>query len=567
MGVSVLTARLQVIAGVEAKIKGTEGQLDAEYDRMYGLEALMDVKTNSDDFTEEDCNQTEAQYNACCQGIAALEDQIDALKDERERLFIADDDVSAATPPPLSAARLAPPPPRQMSSSASHPPPSSSSSSSRGGGAPVPAARRGSLEGASKPTPSPRTSPQKPPPSSTDKRARIMEELIATEESFGTDLRVVETTFLNDNGMEEHGIDKGTLFGNIVQIAEISERTLKALQDEGAKPLADQEVGQVFLNLSTEIESTYVTYCVNYEAANILLNTEYAEDDHKQRYFAERHRRLSESSAAWDLNSCLIKPVQRIMKYPMLLKEMQSSTNPAHKDAANLGIASEKMAAVAKVINERKRTKELLKRYISSDADAANQASSSKSVGGKLLHAFSKKGGRFTERIRGQLYRRSSAEDDDSTEAEEHRQYATNVKNAQTLDSSAQTLKKCIQKHADQLKASSKCFLDCGTKLLAVYEKDDLADEAALVKASIVGIHSVTEVYASSLAHKVYDPLTSFHTVFSNPFKLIAKCEDKRLDFERMKRKYKAAEKDPEKQRVLKGDLSLAESTFKALYV
>ena len=564
MAVSALTARLQVIEKIDAKMKDLDVQLDSEYDRMYDLEELVDTKTNSDECTEEDCNQTEVQYNECCQGITTLEQQLQELKEERERLFIADDDAPATmksiAESPVSAARPAPPPPRPLARSSS-----SSSNSMRGGGdGPVAPPRRISSDGASGPTPSPRGSPEKKL-SSDDKRARIVEELINTEGSFGADLRVVEATYLKDNGMEEHGIDKETLFGNIVHIAAISERILAALKEEGLKQAEDQEIGRMFLNLSDEIESTYVTYCVNYEAANILLNAEYAKDDGKQAYFVERHRRLSESSAAWDLNSCLIKPVQRIMKYPMLLKEMQASTNPGHPDAANLGLASDAMAAVAKVINERKRTKELLKRYI--DSDAANQSSSSsKSVGGKLLHAFSKKGGRLTERIRGQLSRSASAGGEDSEEAVEHRQYATNVKNAQTLDSSAQTLKKCIQKHADQLKASTKCFLDCGTKLVAVYEKDDLADEAALVKGSICGIHAVTEVYVASLTHKVYDPLSSFHGVFANPFKLIAKCEDKRLDFERIKRKYKAAEKDPEKRRLIKADLDLAESTFKALY-
>jgi hypothetical protein len=56
------------------------------------------------------------------------------------------------------------------------------------------------------------------------------------------------------------------------------------------------------------------------------------------------------------------------------------------------------------------------------------------------------------------------------------------------------------------------------------------------------------------------------HKLKANPFKLIQKCEDKHLDSERAARRYKAAERDPEKQRALKGETDLAESTYKALY-
>lgn len=61
----------------------------------------------------------------------------------------------------------------------------------------------------------------------------------------------------------------------------------------------------------------------------------------------------------------LIKPVQRIMKYPMLFKELLAATTPAHPDYFNLKQAAASASEVADEINEAKRRKELVENAIS----------------------------------------------------------------------------------------------------------------------------------------------------------------------------------------------------------
>lgn len=53
-----------------------------------------------------------------------------------------------------------------------------------------------------------------------------------------------------------------------------------------------------------------------------------------------------------DLASYLIKPVQRICKYPLLLLEIIKSTSSAHVDRRNLEIALAKLQNVIMVIND-----------------------------------------------------------------------------------------------------------------------------------------------------------------------------------------------------------------------
>lgn len=78
----------------------------------------------------------------------------------------------------------------------------------------------------------------------------------------------------------------------------------------------------------------------------------------KARSIAERY------TNAWDLPSLLIKPVQRLLKYPLLLQTLISSTqdsDPTHPDLPNLIEAKRVMEAVARDVNEARRRWETVK--------------------------------------------------------------------------------------------------------------------------------------------------------------------------------------------------------------
>lgn len=62
---------------------------------------------------------------------------------------------------------------------------------------------------------------------------------------------------------------------------------------------------------------------------------------------------------AWDLQSLLIKPVQRVLKYPLLVDKLVESTGASHPDYRAAHSAKETIAKVAQDINEIKRRKDL----------------------------------------------------------------------------------------------------------------------------------------------------------------------------------------------------------------
>jgi hypothetical protein len=59
----------------------------------------------------------------------------------------------------------------------------------------------------------------------------------------------------------------------------------------------------------------------------------------------------------------LVKPVQRVLKYPLLLKALIKETDPTDPDYENLCLALSHMEAVAENINQVKKRKDIVEKY------------------------------------------------------------------------------------------------------------------------------------------------------------------------------------------------------------
>lgn len=73
----------------------------------------------------------------------------------------------------------------------------------------------------------------------------------------------------------------------------------------------------------------------------------------------------------------LIKPVQRVLKYPLLFADLLACTSPVHPDYFNLRKASEAARAVADEINEVKRRKDVVERVMAGSQKKREVSSSS----------------------------------------------------------------------------------------------------------------------------------------------------------------------------------------------
>lgn len=80
-----------------------------------------------------------------------------------------------------------------------------------------------------------------------------------------------------------------------------------------------------------------------------------------QAYLTYTQTVASTVSHAWDLSSLLIKPVQRLLKYPLLLAAISDETPDSHPDKENLKLARTKIEEIARNVNEGRRRAEVVK--------------------------------------------------------------------------------------------------------------------------------------------------------------------------------------------------------------
>ncbi|WRT70949.1 uncharacterized protein IL334_007948 [Kwoniella shivajii] len=76
---------------------------------------------------------------------------------------------------------------------------------------------------------------------------------------------------------------------------------------------------------------------------------------------------IKDHTHGWNLDSMLIKPVQRITKYPLLFEDLLSSTTPVHPDYFAIRTAAQMSKAIAMEIDDAKRRKDVVSNAISSN--------------------------------------------------------------------------------------------------------------------------------------------------------------------------------------------------------
>uniref|UniRef100_A0A8B9SBB4 Rho guanine nucleotide exchange factor 38 n=1 Tax=Apteryx owenii TaxID=8824 RepID=A0A8B9SBB4_APTOW len=97
-----------------------------------------------------------------------------------------------------------------------------------------------------------------------------------------------------------------------------------------------------------------------------------------------------------DMGSLMIKPVQRVMKYPLLLCELLNSTPASHPDHKALQDALFAMKNINVNINELKRRKDLVLKYKRNDDDESFKEKFSR----LNIHSISKKSKRVTSHLK-----------------------------------------------------------------------------------------------------------------------------------------------------------------------
>ncbi|KAF2185026.1 hypothetical protein K469DRAFT_688245 [Zopfia rhizophila CBS 207.26] len=256
------------------------------------------------------------------------------------------------------------------------------------------------------------------------RRYNVVKELVETEHGFACDMMVVDQIFqqTSDSVMTER--ERRTLFSNSHDVQKFANSLYRALK-KSAKPIvnplpppkapsASQEIGaknhesddvSTEASTSTEtlakeptpdeqngppvepyneygmvtaehdretnigavmnenmakLERVFTTYLLNHEDANQFLKVAIKRENILgwQMACIKGSEGLTK---AWDLDSLLVKPTQRLMKYPLLLEELEKVTPQEHPDFAAIKAARQELIQISVRINQAKTRQETLR--------------------------------------------------------------------------------------------------------------------------------------------------------------------------------------------------------------
>ncbi|XP_059842330.1 pleckstrin homology domain-containing family G member 1-like isoform X2 [Hypanus sabinus] len=183
---------------------------------------------------------------------------------------------------------------------------------------------------------------------------RVVQEILETERAYVQDLRSIVKDYL-DCIMDQSRLPLGTedrlaLFGNIGDIYRFNSELLHDLESCDSDPVA---IAECFVAKSEEFH-IYTQYCTNYPRSVAVL-TECMRNKALAKFFRERQETLKHSLP---LGSYLLKPVQRILKYHLLLHEIVSHLEKDTECSDVVQDAIDTMQRVAWHINDMKRKHE-----------------------------------------------------------------------------------------------------------------------------------------------------------------------------------------------------------------
>ncbi|XP_057213732.1 dynamin-binding protein isoform X2 [Triplophysa rosa] len=379
-----------------------------------------------------------------------------------------------------------------------------------------------------------------------EKRSKVIEELLQTEHDYIKDLQMcVKEIYQPLQKKQVQGIDLDGLFGNMNFVIDLSRRLYKDLQDTDS-------IGNVFLEYKVELEEVYKVYCQNHDDAIALLEM-YEKDENIQKHVLECLEKLRGIYREWgktnyiNLGSFLIKPVQRVMRYPLLLTELLNTTPESHHDRKQLTEAVMSIKEINVNINEYKRRKDLVVKYRKGDEDRLIDKISKLS-----MHSIIKKSNRVSSHLKHLTGISPQIKDEAFDEAEKRFRLQERLIKSFIRD---------ISLYLQHIRESASVKVLAAISFCDIYtERHQQMDPERFQRAHrCVSDKQFTEFKERTEA-LVITPLTQLLNMFAGPHKLVLKRRDKLLDYDNCKER---AERLKDKR--VQEELQAARNNYEAL--
>lgn len=243
-------------------------------------------------------------------------------------------------------------------------------------------------------------------------RIRVIKEIVSSEDSMKQDFTVLCGIWMESSRVLLGEQQRITIFGNAPEVLALVTKLDKAFKDT-AKPVyvmeqnskwlaednrksspkpeiinLDQEAdfqtrfGSVFLRHRDEIEKVYSAFLRNNANSTRLVGM-LVKDPKFQQWQNLAKEQSKDLTYAWDLDSMLVKPLQRLTKYPLLLSELLKVTDEDHPDRGDLQAAVEELLKITKKINDEGKRNEAVDQARKKSQPASWQSVMSKMKGRK----------------------------------------------------------------------------------------------------------------------------------------------------------------------------------------
>ncbi|XP_017292891.1 dynamin-binding protein isoform X2 [Kryptolebias marmoratus] len=393
-----------------------------------------------------------------------------------------------------------------------------------------------------------------PPPAGTgtedpelrmlEKRSKVIDELLQTEYDFIRDLEMCVDEIITPLQEKKVNVDYEGLFGNISSVIELSQRLYEELR-------GTDSIGNVFVSYKDELEEVYKLYCQNHDESISLLET-YEKDENVQRHVQDCLESLRAIYREWgkanyiNLGSFLIKPVQRVMRYPLLLTELLGATPESHHDRLQLTRAVQAIKEINVNINEYKRRKDLVVKYRKGDEDSFIDKISKLS-----MHSIIKKSNRVSSHIKHLTGISLQIKSEEFDEAE---------KKFRLQERLIKSFIRDISLYQQHIRESASVNVLAAISLSDVYTERSVLDPERFQRAHRSISDKQFTQFKECTEELVIKPLSQLLVLFAGPHKLIQKRFDKLLDYDNCKERA-----DRLKDRRVKDELQVTRNNYEAL--
>ncbi|XP_035489162.1 guanine nucleotide exchange factor VAV3-like isoform X2 [Scophthalmus maximus] len=201
-----------------------------------------------------------------------------------------------------------------------------------------------------------RTEEHPPLQAEVDVRSCCLSEIKQTEEKYTETLESIEKYFLNPLRMLFSAAEIDKVFLNITDLVKVHKSLMVDVQDSILNKNA-LNLYHIFISYKERL-LIYGIYCSRVEIAIAVLDIICKEKEDVRLKLEECSKRAN--NGKFTLRDLLVVPMQRVLKYHLLLQELVKHTHDS-ADKSNLKIALDAMKDLAQYVNEVKRDNETLR--------------------------------------------------------------------------------------------------------------------------------------------------------------------------------------------------------------